>query len=153
MPLFVPLNSSAAFKSSDKMYVHASMVSTSVRAVFSHPISLSLANQALHSPSPFCLMFTLSASILIAFIWSGSSESITIALAWSGFSARAFCAHYRMRTFATHAQSDYRSACPISSFAFIPTTPPINPSTASPNGPTQPKPCPDFAKNGRNLRL
>lgn len=53
---FVPLNSSAAFKSSDKMYVHASRVSTSVRAVFSHPISLSLANQALHSPSPFCLI-------------------------------------------------------------------------------------------------
>ena len=38
------------------MYVHASRVSTSVRAVFSHPISLSLANQALHSPSPFCLI-------------------------------------------------------------------------------------------------
>ena len=56
MPLFAPLNSSAAFKSSDKMYVHASRVSTSVRAVFSHPISLSLANQALHSPSPFCLI-------------------------------------------------------------------------------------------------
>ena len=56
MPLFVPLNSSAAFKSSDKMYVHASLVPTSVRAVFSHPISLSLANQALHSPSPFCLI-------------------------------------------------------------------------------------------------
>lgn len=53
---FVPLNSSAAFKSSDKMYVRTSMVSTSVRAVFSHPISLSLANQALHSPSPFCLI-------------------------------------------------------------------------------------------------
>lgn len=32
------------------------MVSTSVRAVFSHPISLPLANQALHSPSPFCLI-------------------------------------------------------------------------------------------------
>lgn len=28
-----------------------------------------------------------------------------------GFSARAFCAHYRMRIFATHAQSGYRSAC------------------------------------------
>lgn len=38
------------------MYVRASMVSTSVRAVFSQPISLSLANQALHSPSPFCLI-------------------------------------------------------------------------------------------------
>lgn len=38
------------------MYVHASRVSTSVRAVFSHPISLSLANRALHSPSPFCLI-------------------------------------------------------------------------------------------------
>ena len=38
------------------MYVHASRVSTSVRAVFSHPISLPLANQALHSPSPFCLI-------------------------------------------------------------------------------------------------
>ena len=56
MPLFAPLNSLAAFKSSDKMYVHASRVSTSVRAVFSHPISLSLANRALHSPSPFCLI-------------------------------------------------------------------------------------------------
>ena len=38
------------------MYVHASRVSTSVRAVFLHPISLSLANRALHSPSPFCLI-------------------------------------------------------------------------------------------------
>lgn len=38
------------------MYVRASRVSTSVRAVFSHPISLPLANQALHSPSPFCLI-------------------------------------------------------------------------------------------------
>ena len=38
------------------MHVRASRVSTSVRAVFSHPISLSLANQALHSPSPFCLI-------------------------------------------------------------------------------------------------
>ena len=56
MPLFAPLNSSAAFKSSDKMYVHASRGSTSVRAGFSHPISLSLANRALHSPSPFCLI-------------------------------------------------------------------------------------------------
>ena len=28
-----------------------------------------------------------------------------------GFSARAFCAHCHMRIFATHAQSDYRSAC------------------------------------------
>ena len=56
MPLFVPLNSSAAFKRSDKMHVRASRVSTSVRPVFSHPISLPLANQALHSPSPFCLI-------------------------------------------------------------------------------------------------
>lgn len=56
MPLFAPLNSSAAFKSSDKMYVHAFRVSTSDRTVFSHPISLSLANRALHSPSPFCLI-------------------------------------------------------------------------------------------------
>lgn len=38
-------------------------------------------------------------------------EPISIALAWSGFSARAFCAHCHMRTSATHAQSDYRSAC------------------------------------------
>ena len=38
-------------------------------------------------------------------------EPIPIALAWSGFSARAFCAHCCMRTFATHAQSGYRSAC------------------------------------------
>ena len=56
MPLFVPLNSSTAFKRSDKMHVRASRVSTSDRAVFSHPISLPLANQALHSPSPFCLI-------------------------------------------------------------------------------------------------
>ena len=56
MSLFVPLNSSTAFKRSDKMHVHASRVSTSDRAVFSHPISLPLANQALHSPSPFCLI-------------------------------------------------------------------------------------------------
>lgn len=38
------------------MHVRASRVSTSDRAVFSHPISLPLANQALHSPSPFCLI-------------------------------------------------------------------------------------------------
>ena len=38
-------------------------------------------------------------------------EPISIALAWSGFSACAFCAHCRMRTFATQAQSDYHSAC------------------------------------------
>lgn len=38
------------------MLVRASRVSTSDRAVFSHPISLPLANQALHSPSPFCLI-------------------------------------------------------------------------------------------------
>ena len=56
MPLFVPLNSSTAFKRSDKMHVRASRVSTSDRAVFSHPISLPLANQALQSPSPFCLI-------------------------------------------------------------------------------------------------
>ena len=56
MPLFVPLNSSTAFKRSDKMHVRASRVPTSDRAVFSHPISLPLANQALHSPSPFCLI-------------------------------------------------------------------------------------------------
>lgn len=80
-------------------------------------------------------------------------EPISIALAWSGFSACAFRGHCHMRTFATHAQSDYRSACPISSFAFISTAPPASPSTANPNGPTRPKPCPDFAKNGRNLRL
>ena len=55
-PFFAPLNSSAAFKRSDKMYVRASKVSISVRAVFSHPISLPLANQALHSPSLFCLI-------------------------------------------------------------------------------------------------
>ena len=38
------------------MHVRASRASTSDRAVFSHPISLPLANQALHSPSPFCLI-------------------------------------------------------------------------------------------------
>lgn len=38
-------------------------------------------------------------------------EPISITLAWSGFSACAFCAHCHMRTFATHAQSGYRSAC------------------------------------------
>lgn len=50
-------------------------------------------------------------------------EPISIALAWSGFSARTFCAHCHMRTFATHAQSNYRSACPTSSFALISTAP------------------------------
>lgn len=38
-------------------------------------------------------------------------EPISITLAWSGFSVCAFCAHCHMRTFATHAQSGYRSAC------------------------------------------
>ena len=153
MPLFAPLNSSAAFKSSDKMYVHASRVSTSVRAVFSHPIALSLANRALHSPSPFCLIvhpFRIHpyCIYLIRLFRVHSYRTCVV-----GFSARAFCAHCCMRTFATHAQSDYRSACLTSFSASIPTAPPINPSKASPNGPTRPKPCPDFAKNGRNLRL
>ncbi len=57
-----------------------------------------------------------------------------------------FRAHCHMRTFATHAQSGYRSACLTSFSASIPAAPPINPSTASPNGPTRPKPCPDSAK-------
>ena len=71
----------------------------------------------------------------------------------AGFSARTFCAHYHTRIFTTHASSDYHCACLTSSSASISTAPPANPSTASPNGPTQPKPCPDFAKNGRDLRL
>lgn len=70
-----------------------------------------------------------------------------------GFSARAFCAHCHMRTFATHAQSDYRSACPTSSFALISTAPSANPSTASPNRPTRPKPCPDFAKKWQKFAV
>ena len=49
-------------------------------------------------------------------IQSKSSSPIALAMPkrsdhWSGFSACAFCAHCHMRTFATHAQSGYRSAC------------------------------------------
>lgn len=44
-------------------------------------------------------------------------------------------------------------ACLTSSFAFISTAPPINPSTASPNGPTRPKPCPDFAKKWQKFAV
>ena len=107
MPLFAPLNSSAAFKSSDKMYVHASRVSTSVRAVFSHPISLSLLNQALHSPSPFCLIvhpFRIHpyCIYLVRLFRVHSYRTCVVGL---------FRTHCHMRIFATHAQSDYRSAC------------------------------------------
>lgn len=153
MPLFAPLNSSAAFKSSDKMYVHASRVSTSVRAVFSHPISLSLANQALHSPSPFCLIvhpFRIHpyCIYLIRLFRVHSYRTCVVGL----FRTRFLCAllHANFRNARPIGLSQ---ACLTSSFAFISTAPPINPSTASPNGPTRPKPCPDFAKNGRNLRL
>lgn len=89
------------------------------------------------SSSPIALVGPNGAIIL---------EPISIALAWSGFSARAFCAHCRMRTFATHAQSGYRSACLTSSFAFIPTVPPANPSTASPNGRRSPNHVPILQK-------
>ena len=70
-----------------------------------------------------------------------------------GLSARAFCAHCCMRIFAMHAQSGYRSACLTSSFAFISTAPPASPSTANPNGLTQLKPCPDFAKKWQKFAV
>lgn len=39
-------------------------------------------------------------------------EPISIAFAWLGFSARAFCAHCHMRTFATHAQCELSQRLP-----------------------------------------
>lgn len=93
------------------MHIRASKVSISVRAVFSHPISLPLANQALHSPSPFCMIvhpFRIHPyCIYLVRLFRVHFHRTCVV----GFSTRAFCAHYRMRTFATHAQSDYRSAC------------------------------------------
>ena len=44
-------------------------------------------------------------------------------------------------------------ACLTSSFAFISTAPPESPSTTNPNGPTRPKPCPDFAKKWQKFAV
>lgn len=153
MPLFVPLNSSAAFKSSDKMYVHASLISTSVRAVFSHPISLSLANQALHSPSPFCLIvhpFRIHpyCIYLVRLFRVHFYRTCVVRL----FRARFLCA-------LSHA--NFRNARPIGLSQRLPNkffcihshSTSRKSLYGKPERATQPKPCPDSAKNGRNLRL
>lgn len=69
---------------------------------------------------------------------------------------------FRMRFLRALSHANFRNARPIGLSQRLPnklfrvhshSTPPINPSTASPNEPTRPKPCPDFAKKWQKFAV